>query len=171
MVVRISTKKPDGLVATMKTTTRLFVIAIFMTNTFFVLSGFACSLDEWGSATTGATVGGPGSNIARVGGKCALKVTGTGHVVDNHPVDETTFIGRFYFYPKMLGVGSYEILVAYADETDTGSDVFVVSYDGTNIKLDASAAGGGSASVKADPSSRGTWSSSPGTVANRDSCG
>jgi hypothetical protein len=134
----------------MKNVIRLVTLVVLMSGTFFVSSTFACSIDAWESVAAGATVGDPSISIARVGGKCALQVSGTGHVVDNSPADETTFIGRFYFYPKLLSAGTYEIFVAYSDQTDDTSDVFVITYDGTNFILTASD-GGDFASAPADP--------------------
>ena len=134
----------------MKTAIRLFATTMLLIGASHGVSVSACSLDTWENVTAGATVGDPTANVSRVGGKCALKVTGSGQVVDDSPVDEITFIGRFYFFPKMLGAGSHEIFVALSDQADTGSEVFVITYDGTRIKLDASHAGGGSASAPAD---------------------
>ena len=133
----------------MKTVTHYLAIILLLIVT--VSPALACSLEAWEGVSVGATVGDPSNNIARVGGQCALKVTGTGQVTDNSPDGETEFIGRFYFYPKMLSQGNHEIFAVLADQTNINSRLFVISYDGSNINLDASPAGGGQVSVGADP--------------------
>jgi len=133
----------------MKTATRLIMIAALLAGTFFVSSTLACSSAQWTSTAAGATVGDPTGSVPRVNGFCGLEVTGTGHVVDNTPTAEATFIGRFYVYPKLLGAGVHEIFAAYSDEV--GTKLFSITYDGTNFNFDATAAtGGGATSVVAD---------------------
>lgn len=127
------------------------VLTVFLSLTVPVLPVDACSLASWDSATTGATTGKPDSGISRVAGQCALRVSGKGHVVDNSPLNETEFTGRFYFYPKMLNPGTYEIFAAQSDQTKIASRLFVISYDGSHIHLDASAAGGGQVNAVAKP--------------------
>ena len=133
----------------MKTATRLVTIAALLAGTFFVSSTLACSSAAWSSTAAGATVGDPTGSVPRVNGFCGLEVTGTGHVVDNSPTDEATFIGRFYVFPKLLGAGTHEVFAAYSDES--GTKLFSITYDGTNFNFDATAATGGSTSVAADP--------------------
>ena len=133
----------------MKSITRLITLAALLAGTFFVTSTLACSSAQWTSTEAGATVGDPTGSVPRVNGFCGLKVTGTGHVVDNSPTAETTFIGRFYVYPKELGAGTHEVFAAYSDEA--GTKLFSITYDGTNFNFDATAAaGGGSTSAAAD---------------------
>jgi len=134
----------------MKPTVRLTTIAVILTGTFFASASLACSTDAWASAEAGAFADDPTNGVSRLSGFCALEVTGTGHVVDNSPTAETTFIGRFYVFPKNLSAGTYEIFVALSDEGDPNSDVFVISYDGANFIIDAGAVGGDSVSVTAD---------------------
>jgi len=136
----------------MKTATRLISSAVLLTSAFFVSSTLACNTTAWQGGVTDATAGDPTADgIARVSGLCGMKVTATnGHVADNSPTDETTFIGRFYFFPKNVAAGSHEIFVALSDQTNSESDVFVISYDSGNITLNASGAGGNSATVAAD---------------------
>ncbi len=134
----------------MKSTARLTTIAVLLSGTFFASASLACSTDAWASAEAGALADDPTNGVSRLSGFCALEVTGTGHVVDNSPTAETTFIGRFYVFPKNISAGTYEIFVALSDEGDTDSDVFVISYDGANFIIDASGAGGDSVSVAAD---------------------
>jgi len=117
---------------------------------FFVSSTLACTTSAWTSAEAGTTADDPLNGISRVSGFCGLEVTGTGHVVDNSPADETTFIGRFYVFPKMLPAGPHELFVAFSDQTDTNSDVVVITYDGGDITIDATKVGGGTATVAAD---------------------
>ena len=135
----------------MKTATRIISIAVLLSGAFFVSSAMACTTDAWFDATTGTLAEDPliPFQVPRFKGECGLEVTGTGHVVDNSPTGETTFIGRFYFLPKELSAGTYEIFVAYGDETGT-ADVFVVTYDGTDIVITASD-GGAFASAAAIP--------------------
>lgn len=137
----------------MKTATRLISSAVLLTSAFFVSSTLACQTTLWDGGVTDATAGGPTADgIARVSGLCGMKVTATdGHVADNKPTGETTFISRFYFFPKNIAAGSHEIFVALSDQTDNNSDVFVISYDSGNITVDATAAGGNSVTVAADP--------------------
>ena len=136
----------------MKTTARLITTAVLLTGAFFTTFTMACSTDAWASAEAGAMADDPTNGVSRLSGFCALEVTGTGHVVDNSPTAETTFIGSFWMFPKNLSAGTYEIFVALSDEGDVNSDVFVVSYDGANFVLDASAAGGDTATVAANTS-------------------
>lgn len=136
----------------MKNVTRLISSAVLLTSACFVTSAFACTTDAWTDAAAGLIAGDPNNDgIARVSGLCGLKITADlAAVGDNSPADETTFIGRFYFFPKNVAAGDHDIFTALSDETDANSDVFVVSYDGTNITLDATAVGGTSVSVAAD---------------------
>jgi len=133
----------------MKTVTRLITITALLAGTFFASSTLACSSAQWTSTAAGATVGDPTGSVPRVKGFCGLEVTDTGHVVDNSPTAETTFIGRFYVYPNQLGAGTHEVFAAYSDEA--GTKLFSITYDGTNFNFDATAAaGGGSTSAAAD---------------------
>ncbi len=134
----------------MKSTARLTTIAVLLAGTFFASASLACTTDAWTSAEGITLADGPTNGVSRYSGICALEVTQTGHVVDNNPAAETTFIGRFYVFPKNLSAGTHELFVAFSVEGDTGSDVFVITYDGTDITLDAGAVGGGSVSVAAD---------------------
>jgi hypothetical protein len=130
----------------MKTATRLFALAVLLSGTFFVSSAIACSTDAWASATAGTNANDPKNDVNRLSGFCGLEVTGTGLVVDNSPTAEATFIARFYVFPKLLSAGT--LFEAYSDEA--GTALFKVSYDGTNINIDAADAGGGSASAAAE---------------------
>ena len=136
----------------MKTATRLFTLAMFLSGTFFVSSALACSTDAWTDADAGAIAGDPkNDSINRVSGLCGLQITADTEVVgDNSPDAETTFIGRFYFSPKEVAAGSHEIFTALSNQADANSDVFVVSYDSGSITLDATAVSGGSVTVAAD---------------------
>jgi len=137
----------------MKTATRLFALAVLLSSTFFVSSSFACSILAWDDSTAGTSVGSPGDTIARVSGLCGLEVTGNGYVTDNSPADEAKFLARFYFYPHTVTDGTtYQIFRAYSDES--GAEVFRIEFDGSNVTLNASAAGGDSATAALDP---GHW--------------
>ena len=133
----------------MKTATRLISSAVLLTSAFFVSSTFACTTDAWDSIGGAPLADDPLNDVNRVSGFCGLKVTGNEHVVDNSPAAETTFIARFYIFPKNIGAGTHEIFAAYSDEA--GAKKIVITYDGTNINLDATAfTGGGTASFSAD---------------------
>lgn len=134
----------------MKNVTRLISSAVLLTGAFFVSSALACTTNAWTSVGGVPLADDPKNGVNRVSGFCGLKVTGNEHVVDDTPEGETTFIGRFYVYPKNMGAGTHELFVAFSDQTNSNSDVVVITYDGTDIKLDASAAGGGIVSVAAD---------------------
>ena len=135
----------------MKTAIRITSLAVALTGAFFVSSAMACTTTAWFDATAGTLADNPliPIKVPRFKGECALSTTGTGHVVDNSPTGETTFIARFYFFAKELPAGTYEIFKAYSDETGT-VDVFVVTYDGTNVVITATD-GGASASAAAIP--------------------
>ena len=116
---------------------------------FFTSSVMACSTAAWIPGASGAvTTNNPINGVPRVAGECGFKVTGTGHVQDNSPSNENQFIGRFYFLPQLNGTGTANIFVAFSDE-DT-SVLFAVKYDGTDIILRATAAGGSEVKVPAN---------------------
>lgn len=113
---------------------------------FLSSNALACSMSAWLPGASGAvSVNNPANGVPSVSGRCGLKVTDTGHVQDNSPDSEDEFIGRFYFFPQFDGEGSTDIFVAYSDEAST--ELFSVSFDDGNIMIDATAAGGDSASV------------------------
>ena len=133
----------------MKTATRLLALSVLASGAVFTTSAFACSTDAWTSVTAGATPGDPNvESIQRFAGKCGLEVTGTGHVVDNTPSAESTFIARFYFFGKNIGAGLRTIFGAYSADNGSG-EVFNITYDGTDITVNTNAASGGSASAPA----------------------
>ena len=134
----------------MKTANRLLALSVLATGALFCNSTFACSTDAWASVAVGSTAGDPNVSIARVAGKCGLKVTASGLVTDNTPDGETTFIARFYFYGKNIGAGTHTIFGAYTGDNASG-EVFKINYDGANIIVDATSAGGNSQSVAANP--------------------
>ncbi|MCF6263562.1 MAG: hypothetical protein L3J24_08275 [Xanthomonadales bacterium] len=122
---------------------------LFASTGFATSSGTTCNTAAWlGGATGAINPNDPSNSVSRVKGFCGLEVTGTGHVQDDSPAAETSFVGHFYFLPDFSGTGSTDIFVAYAD-TAAASEAIVISYDGTNITIDASAIGGGSAAVAA----------------------
>ena len=135
-----SNQQPEEGLIFMKTFTRLITLTALLAGTFFVSSAMACTTDAWlGGATTGTLADNPTNGVARVSGVCGLAVTGTGHVIDNSPAAEATFIGRFYVFPKPLPAGTHVLFTAYSD--DAGSKLFEITYDGSLFKIDASAAG------------------------------
>ena len=137
----------------MKNVTRLISSAVLLTSACFVSSAFACNTAAWEGGVADAVAGDPVvEKIARVSGFCGMQVTATnGYVADNNPTDETTFISRFYFFPKNVAAGPHEIFVALSDEANSESDVFVISYNSGDITVDAQGAGGDSVTVAADP--------------------
>lgn len=128
----------------------LGVVFIF---SIFTSPAFACTTDGWLAGAVGAiNADNPINGVARVKGVCGLEVTGQGHVQDGSPSEEDNFIGHFYFLPQFTsGSGTTDLFIAYSDEGAT-TELFSVSYNGTNIILDATAATGGtSVSFPADP--------------------
>ena len=114
---------------------------------FLSSNAVACTTAAWLGGTSGqVSANDPASGVPSVSGSCGFKVTGTGgYVQDNSPDAEAEFVGRFYFFPQFDGEGSADIFIAYSDEAAT--ELFSVSYDGSNITIDANAAGGGTASA------------------------
>jgi hypothetical protein len=123
-------------------------ISIHVLVTCLLLSSqaFACSTAAWlGGSSGDVTVNDPANGVPSVSGSCGFKVFGSGYVQDNSPDTEDEFIGRFYFFPQFSGTGATDIFVAYSNEAST--ELFSVSYDGSQITIDATAASGGTASV------------------------
>jgi hypothetical protein len=135
----------------MKTANRLLALSVLATGALFTTSTLACSTDAWAVVAAESTAGSP-TSVARVMGKCGLQVTADGVVTDNTPTAEETFIVRFYFFGKNLVAGPHDIFQATSADANGGSTVFKVTYDGANISVDASGAGGGSVSAAALPS-------------------
>ncbi len=132
--------------------THIFILLLGMlfASTGFAASGATtCNTDAWlGGASGAVNPNDPNHSVARVKGFCGLEVTGTGHVQDDSPTAETSFVGHFYFLPDFTGAGTTDIFVAYSD-TGAANAAITISYDGTNITLDATDMGGGTASVAA----------------------
>lgn len=102
----------------------------------------ACSTAAWTGGASGAVDDNdPNNGVQRVKGFCGLKATGTGHVQDNNPDAEATYNVRFYYFPQHSGAGSTDVFVAYSDMAATAV-LFKVTYNGSQITVDASAAGG-----------------------------
>ncbi len=130
----------------------------------------ACVLSAWGgTAGTGQVAGGPGGAdsdtttgsvsdpdvFARYSGTCAMEASAAGQFVgDNSPNDaEAEFHVRFYFRPEASGTA--DLLTAYTADDGGGSEVFTVSYDGTNVVVTPSSG----ASASAVAAAAGSWSS------------
>jgi hypothetical protein len=109
----------------------------------------ACTTDGWAS-DSGAPVAGSPTAVSRFSELCALKVSATSYV-QSDAASDTRYIGRFYFLPETGGTGTVDILIAYSDQdvTNATTDLFTISYDGTDFIFDATEAGGGSASTLA----------------------
>lgn len=133
----------------MKTANQLLALSALATGALFTTSTFACSTLAWASAL-GTTAGSP-TAVARVVGKCGLEVSGTGVVVDNTPLAEAAFIARFYFFGKNIGAGVHDIFQARTADGIGGTQVFKITYDGTDIGVNATGAGGTTASAAALP--------------------
>ena len=144
-----SYQHPEEGLSSMKTATRLIALTLLLAGTFFVSSTLACTTDAWlGGATAGTLADDPTNGVPRLSGLCGLEVTGSGHVIDNSPTAETTFIGRFYVFPKALPAGTHVLFTAYSDEA--GTKLFDISYNGSVFTIDANAAGGNSVIAAAD---------------------
>ena len=124
-------------------------ILVLLLVSLFTSSVLACSTAAWNPGASGAvSTNNPVNGVPRVAGECGFKVTGSGYVQDNSPVDESQFIGRFYFLPQLNGTGTANIFVAYSDVAS--SVLFTVRYDGTDIILNATPAGGSSVKFPAN---------------------
>ena len=113
------------------------------------LNAQACTTDGWAS-DSGTPVAGSPTAVSRYSELCALKVSATSYV-QSDAASDTRYIGRFYFLPETGGTGTVDILIAYSDQdvTNTTTDLFTISYDGTDFIFNANEAGGGSASTLA----------------------
>ena len=82
-------------------------ILVLLLVSLFTSSVLACSTAAWNPGASGAvSTNNPVNGVPRVAGECGFKVTGSGYVQDNSPVDESQFIGRFYFLPQLDGTGT-----------------------------------------------------------------
>ena len=122
----------------------------------------ACSFDAWfdGVGVGSVAANDPnssegasstGTGVPRVGGFCGMEAFGTGHVEDKSPADDESFIARLYYAPELAetptGVPApTTIFTAYSDDGAT-TPLFSVLFDGTNFKIDATAAPGGGVSA------------------------
>jgi hypothetical protein len=137
----------------MKNMERVIVGGVLLIGLGLGLSAQACTTDGWasnsGNIPPNAIAGSP-TDVSRYSELCALEVSDTSYVQSNAASD-TRYIGRFYFLPKTGGEGSVDILIAYSDQvtTDTTTDLFTISYDGTDFIFDAREAGGSMASTAA----------------------
>ena len=108
------------------------------------LNAQACTTDGW-SSDSGNPIAGSPTAVSRYSELCALKVSATSYV-QSDAASDTRYIGRFYFLPKTGGTGTVDILIAYSDQvvTNATTDLFTISYDGTDFIFDATEAGGDS---------------------------
>ncbi len=130
-------------------------ILILLTSLLFSGALFAanagCNTNAWlGGAFGAVNANSPIGSVSRASGRCGLELNGSGYVQDDSPGAETSFIGNFYFFPQLTGSGSIDLFVAYSD-TGASTELFAIAYDGANITIDATANGGGSATVAANP--------------------
>jgi hypothetical protein len=133
----------------MKNMERVIFGSILLIGLGFSLQTQACTTDGWASVSNIPTNGNAGSPtaVSRYSEFCALAVTGTSYVQSNAASD-TRYFGRLYVYPNLTGAGTVDILIAYSDEAAT-TELFIISYDGTDFIFDAGGAGGTSASTAA----------------------
>jgi hypothetical protein len=130
----------------MKNMERVIFGSILLIGLGFSLQTQACTTTGWLGGTSNipanGDVGSP-TAVSRYSEFCALAVTGTSYVQSNKASD-TRYFGRFYFLPKTSGTGTVDILIAYSDQvvTNDTTDLFTISYDGTNFTFDAREAGG-----------------------------
>ena len=108
------------------------------------LNAQACTTTGWDDDFNVPANAVPGSPtlVSRYSELCALEVSDTSFV-QSDAASDTRYIGRFYVLPKTGGAGEVDILIAYSDETPT-TELFKISYDGSNFKFDAGGAGGDS---------------------------
>jgi len=136
----------------MKNMERVIFGSILLIGLGFSLQTQACTTTGWADSSNipGSGEAGSPTTVSRYSEFCALEVTGTSYVQSNAASD-TRYIGRFYFLPKTSGAGTVDILIAYSDQavTDITTDLFTISYNGTEFKFDATEAGGGFASAAA----------------------
>ena len=136
----------------------------FALNTAIIIIGVlsfqvasACSFEAWftSSGTVIAEDPAAPTQVSRLSGFCGMEAAGTGFVEDRSPVDDESFIARFYFLPELTQTQAgvpvpADIFVAYSDDGAT-TELFSINFDGANINVDATAApGGGTASAAAD---------------------
>ena len=108
----------------------------------------ACTTTAWNGGAVNATAGDPSGDVARYSGSCGLEVaaSGSGHVTDNSPANETDYRARFYVY---TGTASGNPVIFQATDADgaAGTALVTVTYDTANNQFDfASGSATGSAS-------------------------
>jgi hypothetical protein len=132
----------------MKNMDRVIFGSVLLIGLGFGLNAQACTTDGWQGGFVdggGNAVAGSPPEISRLSEFCALKVTGQSHVQSNFASD-ARYIGRFYVFDGLSGAGNVEIFSAFSAEDGTG-DLFNISFDGSMFTIDASAAGGTSATA------------------------
>jgi hypothetical protein len=129
---------------------RVIIGSVLLIGLGLGLNAQACTTNGWASDSNVPANAVPGSptDVSRYSEFCALEVSDTSYVQSNAASD-TRYIGRFYVLPKTGGAGEVDILIAYSDEAAT-SELFTISYDGTDFIFDATGgAGGGTDSTAA----------------------
>jgi len=117
----------------------------------------ACSItvgtDKWASVN-GLTEGNANEDV-RYEGLCSLAtpVGGPAYAVDDNPVDETLFIGRFWFFVGNLTSAAGNSVTMYSLLNGTTSQMdLVVQNSGGNLQLVAETPGGNSTPITIDSS-------------------
>ena len=128
----------------MKNMDRVIFGSVLLIGLGLGLNAQACTTDGWASDSNVPANAVPGSPtvVSRYSEFCALEVSGASYV-QSDAASDTRYIGRFYVLPKTGGAGEVDILIAYSDEAAT-SELFTISYDGTDFIFDAAGASGGS---------------------------
>ena len=128
----------------------------------FSSTAFACTTDGWNGTLTGSPVADSPANVARVSGLCGMELADEGSVMDTSPVNESTFIARFYVKGPVSS-GTPVIFEAFSDDAATAS-LITVTFDGTNFVFNAGS--GDSPDVPGNPTGWNlveiSWASSTG---------
>jgi hypothetical protein len=123
-------------------------LVILLTSIFVgaPAGALACSTDGWLGGVSGGTADSPPA-VARYSEFCAYALTDEGYVQSNL-ANDAKYRARFYVLDGLTGGDAIDIFEAYASDAATGP-LFKVAFDGSQFTFDATAAGGGAASVAA----------------------
>ncbi|WP_298851107.1 dockerin type I domain-containing protein [uncultured Aquimonas sp.] len=106
------------------------VLAAAMLVAFPFAAAEACTINAWNgntSAASGTSAAGPTTGQRRYSESCSLSATAGQFVTDNTPAAEATYQVRFYVFTG----GTGKIFSATTANSNGGSEVFGVSYNGT----------------------------------------
>lgn len=123
---------------------------------------FACTTDGWNGGVTGSPVADSPTTVSRVSGLCGMELAGEGSVKDISPVNESTFIARFYVKGP-VDSGTPVIFEAFSDDAATAS-LISVTFDGSSFVFNGGS--GNSAPIAGNPTGWNlvelSWTSSTG---------